>query len=118
MGKAALKVVETKRDIAERLIALNIKHEALFAEIDGLKEKLRLAAEADGRGFTEDFGEGRKVAVTSPSKSKFKGTMPTLDPEAYLKLDEKEREKLIKGKVVALKDLYSEARRPSVTVKV
>jgi len=118
MGKAALKVVETRRDIADRLLTLHVKHAALFAEIDDLKEKLRKAAEAAGAGFTEEFGEGQKIAVTKASESKYKGTMPTLDPAGYLKLDEKERQGLIRSKVVVLKDLYTEARRPSVTVKV
>jgi hypothetical protein len=116
-AKAALKLIETRRDVAERLLSLNIKYAALFGEIDGLKEKLRIAAEDAGKGFTEDFGEGRHVKATAPSLSKFKGIMPVLDPAGFLKLDEKERKSLIKGKVVAMQDQYTQARRPSISVE-
>ena len=76
MSLAVLKKVDTRRDVAERLMALNLKHVPLFAELDDLKEKLKVYAETDGKGYTEEFGEGRHVKVSSPSESKFKGIMP------------------------------------------
>jgi hypothetical protein len=115
--KAALKIVESRRDVAERLINLHVKHAALFTEIEGLKEKLRIAAEADGKGFKEEFGEGRHVNVSKPSKSKFKGIVPVLDADQFLALDEKERERLIKGKVISMESQHTQARRPSVSVE-
>jgi len=114
----ALKIVESRRNVAERRLALKIKHAALFAEIDGLDEKLKRFAEADGKGFTEEFGEGRHVKVSAPSKSKFKGIFPVFDPEAFLGLPDKQREKLIDGEIVAMEKQFTEARRPSVSVKV
>src|SRR5712672_1434645 len=99
MAAAALKIVETRRHIAERRMVLKIKHAALFAEIDDLDEKLRVFAESDGKGFTEQFGEGRYVKVSAPSKPKFKGIFPVFDPAAFLELPEKQREKWIDGKI-------------------
>jgi hypothetical protein len=57
MATAALKVVETRRDIADRLLALHIKHADVFSEIEALKDDLRDAAESLGKGFSEKFGE-------------------------------------------------------------
>ena len=117
MSLAVLKKVDTRRDVAERLMALNLKHAPLFAELDDLKEKLKVYAETDGKGFKEEFGEGRHVQVSAPSESKFKGIMPILDPDAFLNLPEKQRDKLIEGKIVEMKRQFTQARRPSVSVE-
>jgi hypothetical protein len=117
MSVAVLRKVDTRRDVAERLMALNVKHAAVFAEIDDLKEKLKVYAETDGKGYTEEFGEGRNIKVSSPSESKFKGIMPTFDAAAFLDLPEKQREKLIDGKIVAMEKQFTQARRPSVSVE-
>jgi hypothetical protein len=46
-----------RREIADRLLALHIKHAELFAEIDTLKDQLRDEAEKLGKGLTEKFGK-------------------------------------------------------------
>jgi hypothetical protein len=108
---------QDRRGLAERLLMLSVKHAPVFAEIDDLKEKLRLIAESAGKGFTEEFGDGRSVKVTSPSESKFKGIVPVFDAAAFLDLPEKQRQKLIDGKIVAMEKQFTQARRPSVSVE-
>jgi len=119
---AALKKVETRRDVAERLLVLNIRNERVFAEIDDLRERLKLVSEADNQGFTEDFGQGRHVSVTKPTAGgKFKGIVPVLDEGAFLdddKLSPKQREKLIDAGIVAMATKLTEGRRPSVSVQL
>lgn len=118
MGKAALKVVETRRDIADRLLALHIKHAPLFAQIDALKEQLRDEAERLDKGFVEKFGERGSVTVSKGSEGgKFKGIVPELDEVRFLALPEKERERLIEANVVEMVTQTTKASRPSVTVK-
>lgn len=118
MGKAALKVVETRRDIADRLLKLHEKHAALFAEIDALKDKLRDTAETAGSGFTERFGDRGTVVVSAGSKGgEFRGIVPELDEVRFLALPEKDRQKLIDGNVVEMVMKVTKASRPSVTVK-
>jgi hypothetical protein len=119
MAAAVLKLVETRRDLAERLMALEIKLKSsgLPAQIDELKEQLRKSAEALGKGFIEKFNGGRYVKVSGPGESAFKGLMPVLDPAAFLALPDKRREKLIEDNIVAMQQQFTKASRPSVTVK-
>jgi hypothetical protein len=117
-AKAALKAVETPRDIADRLLALHIKHADLFAQIDALKEKLRDEAEKLGKGFVEKFGEKGSVTVSGGSKGgKFSGIVPELDEVRFLALPEKERQKLIDANVIEMVQKLTKASRSSVTVK-
>ncbi len=108
---------DDRREIAKRLVMLHVKHAAVFAEIDDLKERLRVIAEKGGEGFKEEFPKGF-VQVSGGSEAKFKGVLPVLDPDAFLDLPETRREELIAGKVIAMERQYTKASRPSVTVKL
>lgn len=86
--------------------------------IDDLKTRLRELGQAGRDGFKEDFPGRGLVVVTNGSAAKFKGIFPVLDAAAFLKLPDKQRERLLADKIVAMEHQFSEARRPSVSVKL
>jgi len=108
-----------RRAIAEELLGLKIKlrDTGIVPEIEDLQEKLKVLAETEGDGFTEEFGEGRHVKVSAPSESKFKGKVPKLVPEMFYDVSKARQEKLVADGMVIEVIESTEARRPSVTVK-
>ena len=107
-----------RRAIAEKLVDLHVKHASVFGDIDDLKEKLRLEAEKDGRGFKEEFAGKGLVTVSAGSAEEFKGLMPTLDEVAFLNLPNRQQDKLMADKIVIMERQFSRASRPSVSVKL
>ncbi len=110
-------MANTRREIAQELIALERRIAPTVAEIEVLKEKLRAEAITAGAGFTEEI-DGDSVKVTAASESKLKGIMPVLKPEAFLKLAEQRREKLIADGVITMQQQWTDARKPSVKVEL
>jgi hypothetical protein len=143
-----------RRDAAERLVSLHIKHAPLFAEIDDLKEQLRQYAEVAAQetvadikerlrdlrkleltidalkeklcelgapsyeGFTERFEGKGFVQVSAGSKRRFKGIVPVLNVPPFLDLPDKRRDLLIADSIVMMEKQFTQASRPSVTVKL
>jgi len=87
-------------------------------DVDALKAELRKLGQPGHDGFTEDFPGKGSILVTGGSVPRFKGIVPVLDAAAFLDLADKLRDKLIEDKVVAMQRQFTEARRPSVTVKL
>lgn len=85
--------------------------------VDELKAELRKLSAPGHDGYTEEFGKG-VVKVTGGSVEKFKGILPMLDAAAFLDLPDKLRDRLLEDRVVTMQRQFSEARRPSVTVKL
>jgi hypothetical protein len=86
--------------------------------VDDLKAELRKLGAPGHDGFVEEFAGKGLVKVSGGSVEKFKGIMPVLDPAAFLELPDKQRDKLTGDKIVTMQRQFTEARRPSVTVKL
>lgn len=103
------------RELAEELVKLRAQHGPMFDRVDELKSALKSDATEN---FKEVFAGIGEVSVSAPKKGKFKGTVPELVAEAYLKLPDARREKLIEQGLVANVDQYGGDYYGSVTVKM
>lgn len=110
---------DARHELAEQLLDLEIKHAAVFARQDELKEGLREISTSIDAGFTVDLtdkGKG-KVTVGKGSEEKLKGILPELDPEKFLALPKKRQESLTAQGLVSMVQQRSKARKPSVSTK-
>ncbi len=95
--------------IAERLLDLEIQIAPQVAKIGELKEDLRFASDEAGQGFTEEIA-GKGVVEVRPSRPReFKGTMPKLNPDAWLKLSAGRQDTLVEQGLVTLEQQFSPA---------
>lgn len=109
-------MANSRRAIAEKLLKLQSSIAREITQIDTCKEQLREIAESEG-GFTEEIEGLGAVEVKGGTEKKFKGLVPTLHPEAFMALSEKQRGKLADQGLVTMEQDWSAARRPSVTVR-
>jgi hypothetical protein len=107
-----------RRAIAEELVELQLELEPKLLKIDELKEKLRGICEASGQAFTEEIAGKGSVEVRAGKDKELKGTVPTLKPEIYLALPKARRDALEEQGLVEIKQLWSSASKPSVTVRL
>lgn len=108
----------SRRAIAEKLLDLQQKVAPDLLKIDGYKEQLRDLCEAAGESFTEEVEGLGSVEVKAGTKRKFKGIVPAIVAETFLALPESRRKKLIDGELVVMTEEYTNARSPSVTVRL
>lgn len=107
-----------RRAIAEKLLELQKKLEPDLLKIDGYKEQLRGLCQDAGESFTEEVEGLGSVEVKAGSDKKFKGIVPTIVAETFLALPESRRKKLIDDELVVMTEQYTNARSPSVTVRL
>lgn len=111
-------MAQGRRQLATTLLTLQAKIAPDLLKIDDCKEALRAEAHEAGAGFTEEIPNLGAVEVKAGSKSKFKGIVPTLDPATFLALPEGRREKMIEDGLVTMEQQWTDARNPSVTVRL
>ena len=105
----------SQRELAQELVKLRKKHGPAFDRADELKSALKDGAT---ESFKEVFAGLGEVAVSPPQPGKFKGIVPTLTVDAFLALEEKERQRLVKDGLVAMVNAYGGKYYGSVTVKL
>lgn len=104
--------------IAEQLIDLQIKVEPTLLKIDELKEKLRAICDEKGEAFTEEVPGKGSVEVKAGREAECKGQQPVLNIQAFLALKDGEKAKLAERELVTVKEIWSKASKPTVTVRL
>lgn len=104
-----------RRGLCEELLALRVKHAAVFAQMDGLKAALIVAAGAEG--FREVFAGQGQVTVSAAKGKEFKGDLPEVDAAAFHALSAAKRAKLIEGGVVKLVAVWTREFHGRVDIK-
>src|SRR5712671_4962704 len=116
--KAVIPAPLSRSAIAERLLDLEIQIAPSVAKISELKEDLRFLSAEAGQRFVEDFGAKGTVEVKAGRERQFKGTLPVLNHETWLKLSAGRQDTLVEQALVTLEQTWSAACRPSVTVRL
>jgi hypothetical protein len=116
--KATIPATLSRTAIAGRLLDLEISIAPSVAKIAELKEDLRFIADEAGAGFVEDFGAKGAVEVKAGRAREFKGTLPRLNLESWLKLSPGRQDALVEQGLVTLEQQFSPAARPSITVRL
>ena len=91
-----------RRALCEELVALRLKHAAVFAEIDSLKAELIVVAGAAGEGFREVFVGKGQVTVSAPKARELKGHLAEVDEKTFDNLTPARRQKLIDSGVIKI----------------
>jgi hypothetical protein len=102
---AAKRRESDRRALCEDLLALRIKHAAVFAQMDGLKASLIVAAGAEG--YREVFAGKGQVTVAAAKGKEFKGDLPEVEPAAFHALSDAKRQKLIDDGIVKLVPVWT-----------
>lgn len=108
----------TDQERAERLLRSEAKIAADKLLIDEDKEALRVSSEKKQEGFTIEVPGLGSVEVKKGRKARLKGKGPELDAEVYYTLSEQRQQTLLKDKIIEMVDIWTEAARPSVTVRL
>lgn len=111
-------LVKKRRAAAERLLAIRKKLADDFLQIERLEAELKSLASEGGDSFKEDFGAQGSVSVSPPKPKTFKGEVPVVVTEAWLKLKDADREKLTGKGIIVVEQQWSQAYGGRVTVKV
>jgi hypothetical protein len=107
-----------RRHIAEERLALERKLGPSYARIAELDTELKEFATEAGASFKENFGSKGYVSASGAVAAEFKGDVPVIQTEAWLKLSEGKRKELIKSGLVVVEPQWGRASSGRVTVKV
>jgi len=121
MPRKALKAIPahlSRTAIVERLLDLEIQIAPAVAKISELKEDLRFISDDIGQGFTEEIAGKGAVEVKAARQREFRGTMPKLNADVWLKLSAGRQDTLVDQGLVTLEQQWSPAARPAVTVRL
>lgn len=117
-AKPAPAALKLRQDLAEQLLALNIKLAPDYAEMAKLEADLKKLATDAGEPFKIDFGGKGYVSVSGAVAAEFKGNVPVIQTEAFLALPAAEKKKLEKSGLVKIEPQFGKASNGRVTVKV
>ena len=112
------KEITDRRALAEQLLGIEQEHAPLFAKMKGLKKALIAIATEAGENFQELFGQLGVVKVSRAKPSEVKGQVPELDAAAFLALADRDRNDLIKRRIVKMVESKSGAYYGGVTVEL
>lgn len=116
--KATIPAPLSRTTIAERLLDLEISIAPAVAKISELKEDLRFLSDQAGQGFREEIAGKGVVEVKAGRQREFKGTLPLLNHDGWLKLSPGRQDTLVEQGIVTLEQQWSPAARPSITVRL
>lgn len=111
-------MADNRQKLAREIVELSIQIADQAQKIEDAKTGLRAIATAAGVGFNIEVKGKGSVEVRAGSDSRLKGLMPTLDAEAFLQLPEETRAGLLKSGLVTMDEQWTQARNPSVTVRL
>lgn len=112
------KIIEHRRELAEERVRLERKLGPSYTRMATLDTELKAIATTAGEPFKEEFAGIGNVAVAGAVAAEFKGEVPQIVTEAWLKLPAAERKRLVKSGLVAIEKQYGKASHGRVTVKV
>lgn len=112
------KLLDQRRDLARKLLDLNIKLGPDYAEMAKLEAELKKLATDGGEPFKEDFGGDGYVSASGAVAAEFKGNVPVVQTEIWLLLKAADRKDLEKRGIVQIEPQYGKASNGRVTVKV
>lgn len=120
MAAAAKKPTEApdQADLAAELVGIHLKHRDDLGRADEIKTLLKQIATDQGENFQEVVAGKGKVSVSGKKGSRFKGTVPEVDPEKFLALTKCEQNQLIKAGLVRMVDQYTNPYYGAVEVKL
>jgi hypothetical protein len=108
-----------QREICARLVKLQRKLDdsEIASEIAGLKDKLRDYVATTGKGFVEEVDGLGSVEARTGAEAELKGVTPVLQVDIYLQAPPAQRKRIEARGFVAWKEIWSSARKPSITVR-
>lgn len=112
------KTLEHRRELAEERVRLERKLQPSYARMGTLDTELKAIATEGGEAFKEEFAGIGNVAVAGAVAAEFKGEVPQIVTEAWLKLSAAKKKELVKSGLVAIEKQYGKASHGRVTVKV
>jgi hypothetical protein len=105
--------------ISQRLLQLEASIKPAVDEIEVLSEELRgLVAAAGNNKVSRDVAGWGSVTASAASIKELKGTKDVLDLQAWLALAAPQQTKLRKSGLVVTEQLWSQARKSSVSIKL
>ena len=114
----ASKPLAERRKLAQELIGIERKLAPEHARAAAIEAGLKKIATLQGESFKEDFGAQGTVSASGAVAAEFKGELPQVVTEAWLKLTPAERKTLTKSGVIAIVREYGRASSGRVTVKL
>lgn len=112
------KLLDRRNQLARDLLDLNIKLGPDFVAMAKTEAELKLIATDCGEPFKVDFGGDGYVSASGAVAAEFKGDVPVVQTEAWLRLKAAERKDLEKRGIVVVTPQYGKASNGRVTVKV
>jgi hypothetical protein len=111
------KVEAERRELVEELLDIHVDNRKIFERVDAIKAKLKKIATDSGVNFQEVIIDKGKVSVSGATDKRFIGEVPEVDAEAFLKLTEAKRARLLAGGIVRLVQKWAKAYYGKVTVE-
>jgi hypothetical protein len=106
-----------RRELAEELLDIHIKHRVDLERADAIKAALKQIATEAGATFQVVILDKGKVNVSGEKAERVIGEVPDVDTEAFLSLSPAKRAKLLAGGIVRMVNKIVKAYHGQVTVK-
>jgi hypothetical protein len=113
---AAAKKLSKREEAARELVDLRQEFREAYARDKELCAILKEEAKTLGENFKETFPGLGVVKVSAPKEARCKGTAPEVVVEAFLKLTDKEQDKLTERGIVKIAEQWTNPYYGSVTV--
>ena len=107
-----------RRALCEELLTLRKKHADTFAREKAIKSALTASAGEADENFKITIDKLGTVKVSAPKEARCTGTAPEIVVETFLKLTEREQEKLTERGVVKIAEQWTGKYYGSVTAEL
>jgi len=110
--------LKERRKLAHELLGIHIDLAGNFARMETIEASLKTIATAAGDGFTEIFVDKGQVAVAPGHAAEFKGDVPVVQTEVWLKLSAAKKQQLVESGLIKVEPQWGKKSSGRVAVKV